>query len=146
MTSIAASKAARTADGALLALLTAAFYALFTLLPGSSTLVLAWPWVFLWQVSLMLPVLWLLWQIALKPLPQIALGNRLDWIVGLLLLGLGVSAAAAAFRAQALWYTWPALGGLAALYGLNGWLTTRQRQLQLLQFQGGLAIALLCSA
>lgn len=141
MTSIATPKAARTADGSLLALLTAAFYLLFTLLPGSSTLVLAWPWVFLWQVSLMLPVLWLLWQVALKPLSQIALGNRLDCIVGLLLLGLGVSAATATFRAQALWYTWPALGGLAALYGLNSWLTTRQRQRQLLQFQGGLAIA-----
>ncbi len=41
------------------------FYALFTLLPDSSSLVVAWPWVFIWQVGLFLPWLWLLrygWQ------------------------------------------------------------------------------------
>ncbi|WP_448563530.1 O-antigen ligase family protein [Trichothermofontia sp.] len=50
-----------TSRGRLLGLLVAGFYALFTLLPDSSTLVLKWPWVFLWQVALLCPVLWWLW-------------------------------------------------------------------------------------
>ncbi len=55
--------------GRLLGLLVAGFYALFTLLPDSSTLVLQWPWVLLWQVALLCPVLWwlaLIWPMGAK--------------------------------------------------------------------------------
>lgn len=67
-------------DGTLLGLLTLALYTLFTLLPGSSTMMAAWPWVFLWQVALLLPILWLLWQVWHKPLGSLALGGGLDWV------------------------------------------------------------------
>ncbi|MBD2260800.1 O-antigen ligase family protein [Pseudanabaena sp. FACHB-2040] len=130
-----------SADGTLLGLLTAGFYALFTLLPGSNTLMVSWPWAFLWQVSLALPILWLLWQVGFKPLRQLALGSGLDWVAALMVVGLIVSTLAADFPQQARWYTWVALGGLAALYALNGWLNSPRRLLSLLQFQGGLALA-----
>ncbi|HEY9877484.1 MAG TPA: O-antigen ligase family protein [Leptolyngbyaceae cyanobacterium] len=128
-------------EGILLGLLTAVLYTLFTLLPSSNSNMVSWPWVFLWQISLMLPVLWLLWQLWVKPLPQFALGNRLDWIALLLVVGLVVSTIAAQFPNQARWYAWAALCGLAALYALKGWLTSRDRCEGVLRFQGGLAIA-----
>lgn len=132
---------AKTADGTLLALLTAGFYLLFTLLPGSSTLMLMWPWVFLWQVALTLPVLWLLWQLWYKPLSAFALGHGLDWVALLTVAGLGISSLLADFPVQARWYTWAALGGIAALYALKGWLTSTQRSHILLRFQGYVALA-----
>ena len=131
---------AKTADGTLLALLVAAFYVLFTLLPGSSTLMLMWPWVFLWQVTLTLPVLWLLWQLWHKPLSAFALGHGLDWVALLTVVGLGISSLSAEFPVQARWHTWAALAGLAALYALRGWLTSANRSQTLLRFQGYVAI------
>ncbi|MEY3297759.1 MAG: hypothetical protein RLZZ597_1019 [Cyanobacteriota bacterium] len=110
-------------DGTLLGLLTLALYTLFTLLPGSSTMMTAWPWVFLWQVALLLPMVWLLWQVWHKPLASLALGNGLDWVAALAVGGLGISTVAAEFPAQARWYAWAALGGVAALYALKGWCT-----------------------
>jgi tetratricopeptide (TPR) repeat protein len=128
-------------DGTLLGLLTLALYTLFTLLPGSSTMMTAWPWVFLWQIALLLPILWLLWQVWHKPLASLALGAGLDGVVALAVLGLGISALAAEFHGQALWYTWAALGGLAALYALRGWFTDTDRVKAALSFQGYLALA-----
>ncbi|ASC71454.1 hypothetical protein XM38_024060 [Halomicronema hongdechloris C2206] len=128
-------------DGTLLGLLTVALYAVFTLLPGSSTMMVSWPWVFLWQAALALPILWLLWQLWHKPLRAFRLGGGLDWIVALGVIGLIVSTLGAEFPQQARWYGWAALGGVAAVYALRGWLTTPRRCLRLLQGQGGLAIA-----
>ena len=128
-------------DGTLLGLLTLALYTLFTLLPGSSTMMVAWPWVFLWQMALFLPILWLLWQGWHKPLTALALGAGLDWVAALAVAGLGISTLAAEFQAQALWYTWAALGGLAALYALRGWFTGNDRVKAALNFQGYLALA-----
>ncbi|MFH7243943.1 MAG: O-antigen ligase family protein [Spirulina sp.] len=128
-------------DGTLLGLLTLALYTLFTLLPGSSTMMTAWPWVFLWQMALLLPILWLLWQVWQKPLVSLALGGGLDWVAALAVAGLGISTLAAEFHAQALWYSWAALGGIAALYALRGWLTDINRVKAALNFQGYLALA-----
>lgn len=128
-------------DGTLLGLLTIGLYGLFTLLPGSSTMMVSWPWVFLWQVTLGLPILWLLWQLWQKPLRSFRLGAGCDWIVALGLIGLVVSTLGAEFPQQARWYGWAALGGIAAVYALRGWLTTPQRCLRLLQGQGLLALA-----
>ncbi|NJL49220.1 MAG: polymerase, partial [Leptolyngbyaceae cyanobacterium SM2_5_2] len=129
------------ADGTLLGLLTLTFYSLFTLLPGSSTLMVSWPWVFLWQVGITLPLLWLLWQVWHKPLRHLALGHGLDWVAALALVGLAVSTLAAEFSAQARWYSWAAVGGLATVYALRGWLRDAQRVRRLLQFQGYLSLA-----
>ncbi len=132
---------ASQADGSLIGLLTAAFYVLFTLLPGSSTYMVEWPWVFLWQVTLLLPIIWMLWQLWFKPVQQLRLGGGLDWIVLLAVVGLGVSTLWAEFPNQALWNSWATLGGIAALYSLKGWMTTPQRVLVVLKAQGILAIA-----
>lgn len=128
------------ADGSLIGLLTAAFYVLFTLLPGSNTLMVSWPWVFVWQVGLLLPVVWLLWQLWFRPLDQLRLGSGLDWIALMAAIALVLSTLRAEFFQQALWYAWAALGALAALYALKGWLSTPQRIRWLLYFQGGLAL------
>ena len=91
--------APEASDGTLLALLMAAFYVIFTLVPGSSTLIVSWPWVFLWQVGLTLPMLWLLWQLWHRPLGR--LGSGFDWVALLAVVGLGVSTLGAEFAAQA---------------------------------------------
>ncbi|WOD37422.1 O-antigen ligase family protein [Nodosilinea sp. E11] len=125
-------------DGTLLALLTATFYALFTLIPGSSTLMVSWPWVFLWQVGLTLPMLWLLWQLWHRPLAK--LGNGFDWVALLAVVGLVVSTLGAEFPAQARWYSWAAIGAIAAIYALGGWLRYPQRLHTLLRWQGYIAL------
>lgn len=122
-----------------------AFYAVFTLLPDSSTLLVSWPWVFVWQVALALPWLWLLrqWWIHQRLIP---LGYGLDYGAGLAVAGLMLSALFAPFPQQAYWYVWAALCAIAALYALNDWMysaTDRRRQ-RLLQVQGGLSLAFIC--
>jgi O-antigen ligase len=126
-------------DGTLLALLAAAFYVIFTLLPGSSTLMVSWPWVFLWQVGLTLPLLWLLWQLWHRPVER--LGNGFDWVALLAIAALIISTLAAYFPAQARWYGWAAVGAIAAVYALGGWLRHSQRLHTLLRFQGYVALA-----
>jgi O-antigen ligase/tetratricopeptide (TPR) repeat protein len=126
-------------DGTLIALLLAAFLALFTLVPGSSTLMVAWPWVFLWQVGLTLPVLWLLWQLWYRPVAR--LGHGLDWVAGLAIAGIVVATLVADFAAQARWYGWAALAAIAAVYAVANWLRSPGRILPLLRWQGYLALA-----
>lgn len=139
----AKSKPADASDGTLLALLMAAFYIIFTLVPGSSTLMVSWPWVFLWQVGLTLPILWLLWQLGHRPLER--LGHGFDWVALLAVVGLVVSTLGAEFPAQARWYAWAAVGAIALVYALAGWLRHPDRIHTLLRFQGyvGLAFILL---
>ena len=133
------SKSPTSSQGNLLGLLTAAFYVLFTLLPDSNSLMVQWPWVFLWQVGLICPVLWLLglvWQGRFH-----WLGNQLDWGIGLLVAGLIVSAGLAPFPMQARWYSFATLCFVAALYALSSWLETPARRLHLLTAQGYLNLA-----
>ncbi|MEB3312172.1 MAG: O-antigen ligase family protein [Snowella sp.] len=126
--------------GRLFALLTACFYALFTLLPNSSSLVVSWPWVFIWQMALLTPMLWLLWQVWQQERLQ-GLGLGLDWVVAIAVLGLLVSTLGAEFPNQARWYAWAALGFVAALYALRYWLKNPQSGYELLVKQGYLNIA-----
>jgi uncharacterized protein involved in response to NO len=124
-----------------------ALYAVFTLLPDSSTLLVSWPWVFIWQVALFLPWFWLLrqWWVQGRFVP---LGYGLDCGTGLAIAGLILSTLFAQFPQQARWYGWAAICGIAALYALNDWMQdamhsahgSRRRQ-QLLQAQGGLSLA-----
>jgi hypothetical protein len=132
-------KTQNSPQGNLLGLLTFAFYILFTLLPDSNSAMVQWPWVLFWQVGLICPVLWLLgllWQRRLS-----WLGNKLDWVVGLLITGLVVSTLFAQFPNQARWYSWAAFCFLAALYALNTWLLHPQRRFWLLAAQGYLNLA-----
>jgi uncharacterized protein involved in response to NO len=120
--------------------LAASFYALFTLLPDSSSLVVSWPWVFIWQVALLLPWLWLLRHGWIQR-QMTSLGYGLDYGVGLAVLGLVGSTLLAEFPQQARWYGWAALCGLAAFYALHAWCTSPERRLSLLKAQGGLSLA-----
>jgi uncharacterized protein involved in response to NO len=123
----------------LIALLAGVFYLLFTLLPDSSTTVLSWPWVLIWQVGLICPYLWLLQQLV-QTRRWIWLGQGLDGLIGLGILGLGVSAIVAPYPRQAGWHTWIALCLVAALYALTQWLTPARR-IKLLTWQGYLGLA-----
>ncbi|WP_404784170.1 O-antigen ligase family protein [Altericista sp. CCNU0014] len=120
--------------------LAAGFYALFALLPDSSSLLVSWPWVFVWQVALLLPWFWLLrhWWVQNQ---VTKLGYKLDCGVGLAVVGLLGSSLLAPFPQQARWYGWAALCALAALYALNAWCASPERRLKLLTAQGGLSIA-----
>ena len=127
-------------QGRLFALLTTSFYALFTLLPDSNSLMVSWPWVFIWQVALLTPMLWFLWQIWQQKQWQ-GLGLGLDWIVAIAVLGLVVSNFGAEFPNQARWYSWSALGFIAALYAIFYWIKSPANRFKLLVYQGYLNIA-----
>jgi uncharacterized protein involved in response to NO len=127
-------------EGRLFGLLVAAYYVLFTLLPDSSSLMVSWPWVFVWQVGLSTCVLWVSWILLYqRRFPK--LGNGLDWIAGLTVLGLIVSTLFAEFSNQARWYGWAALSGICALYALSSWLRLKERRLDLMLCQGYLSLA-----
>ena len=112
---------ASDADGHLLALVIAGLYGLLTL--NSTNQVALWPWVALWQGAMILPLLWLLWQLWHKPLARFRLGWGMDWLMAGAIVGLAVSTLVADFSQQALWYAIASLAGGATLYGLMGWLT-----------------------
>ncbi len=136
-----AKSASKSSDGTLLGLLLGALYSVFTLLPSSHSMMVSWPWVFVWQIALMLPILWLLWQLWSKPLRQFRLGAGLDIAILVLVLAIVLSTVFAEFPNQARWYTWAAIGFVAATYALSAWVTTPQRALRLLQFQAVLGFA-----
>lgn len=117
---------------------TLGFYVLFTLLPNSNSLMVKWPWVFIWQFGLMLGPLALLLQLWQKSFRR--LGHWLDWIAGAWCVGLLLSAGFAQFQHQAVWYGWAAICGIAFLYALNTWLSSASRIGRLLVFQGGLGV------
>lgn len=132
-------------EGILLGLLTAAGYAFFTLLPDSHSLMVAWPWVLLWQATLGVPLLWFLQVLAYQRRVQ-PLGNGFDGVVLLLLLALAISGTWSAFPHQARWYGWALLGSIAVLYPLGAWLRTPERRWQIVRFQGYLtALVILVS-
>jgi len=127
-------------SGKLLALLIASLYALFTLIPDSHSLMVTWPWVFIAQVALFVPILWLLsfvWQEG----KFLYLDNGLDWLVGLYLIGLASSTVLAEFPNQALWYSIKAMGFIASIYALNFALKNSPDRLKLLMAQGYLNLA-----
>lgn len=136
---LSTTKTDNAAQGNLLGLLTVAFYSVFTLLPNSNSLMVAWPWVFIWQVGLCCPVLWLLglvWQRRLH-----WLGHGFDWLVGLLIVVLVLSAGFAPAPMQAHWYSWATFCVLAALYALHTWLAVPAQRSTVLVAQGYLSLA-----
>jgi uncharacterized protein involved in response to NO len=122
----------------ILGLLAAIFYGLFTLLPDNSSVLVSWPWVFVWQVALILPWLWLLRQWWVQT-HFVRLGYGLDYGMGLAMVGVVASTVFAPFPHQARWYGWAALCCIAAVYALNEWCANRDRRLLLLRVQGALS-------
>jgi len=110
-------KPAIAPTGQLLGVLSALLYALLALAPDSTTRVLAWPGVAVWQLTLATPLLWLalhLWQQQRIRL----LGGGWDAPFGVAAIALIVSTLAAAFPEQGLWTGWAGLGGLAVPYAI----------------------------
>ncbi|MBW4664747.1 MAG: O-antigen ligase family protein [Chroococcus sp. CMT-3BRIN-NPC107] len=135
------SQTQENSESKIIGLLVAVFYGLLTILPDSNTQFVTWPWVFLWQAGLMFPCFWLLWQLWQQKKLQF-LGNKIDWIVGLLAIILIVSATIADYPNQARWYSWASLCFLAALYAINNWLArSSERYYKLLVAQGYLNLA-----
>lgn len=138
------------ANGSLLAGMVGFFYVLWTLLPNSNSWMVGWPWVVLWQAAVLLPVLWLLWQGWYLPGRSLSLGLGWNLGCGLTLIVLVLSGWGAEFPVQARWYSGAAVGALATLYGLKGWLNSgtattnalnRDRLSSLLRLQTLLVIA-----
>ncbi|MGK7944857.1 MAG: O-antigen ligase family protein [Microcystaceae cyanobacterium] len=126
-------------SGKLLPLLTAFFYLFFTLIPNSHSLMVQWPWVLFWQVGLLCPIIWLLWLGVQSKFQR--LGYGWDYLVVFISIGLVMSALFARFYMQARWYSWGALGYVAALYVLHYRLSLSKNKLHLLIFQGYVSIA-----
>ena len=114
------------------------FYILFTLLPNSNSLMVKWPWVFIWQFGLMLGPLAILFQLWRRSFRR--LGGGLDGLAIAWCIALLFSAAIAPFPHQAFWYGWAAICNIAFLYALNAWLTSANRVRHLLVLQGGLSV------
>ena len=123
----------------LLGLLGFSLYALFTLLPDSSTLMVAWPWVLMWQVALLCPVLWLMIQIWTDGRQR--LGNGLDWIAGVAVVAIVQSGITAVFPQQARWAGIAALCVVAALYACSHYMGDNPKRQRLLTLQGLLQVA-----
>jgi len=134
------SSPSQSSSGQLLALLTAGFYALFTLMPDSHSLMVVWPWVLIWQVGLLCPVLWGLGiSFRARCFPQ--LGNNLDFGVGVVIASLIVTTIFAELPHPARWYSWASLCFIVALYTLNDWFDHPERRYRCLRWQGYLSLA-----
>jgi tetratricopeptide (TPR) repeat protein len=128
-------------SGRLLGGLGLLIYAIFVLLPGSSTQAITWPWVLIWQTGLFclaLVTLLRLWQ---RQQPFWLLGNKLDWAIALLFISLCLSTIFAQFPAQALWYSGIGFALIAAIYTTHHFLHQTSKLNWLLTFQGGLSLA-----
>ncbi len=135
--------------GRLIIQLGIAAYILFTLLPDSSTQMVAFPWVLLWQVGLLCLAIAGLLNLWRKDKPFYLLGNGFDWVVGSGFVTLCLSTMFSQFPNQSMWYSLTAFGYLIALYVTNNFLHNREdnssssRILSILQFQGCLGIAVI---
>lgn len=123
----------------LLGLLVASLYGLFTLLPDSSTLMVSWVWVLIWQLTLLCPVLWLMIQTYAAGWRS--LGRSLDWIAlaaGVTIIQSGLTAT---FPQQARWAGIAALCHLGALYACHHYFHDRAARQRVLVGQGLLQVA-----
>ncbi|MFN9052940.1 MAG: O-antigen ligase family protein [Pseudanabaena sp.] len=138
--------------GRLIIQLGIAAYILFTLLPDSSTQMVAFPWVLLWQVGLLCLAIAGLLNLWRKDKPFYLLGNGFDWVVGSGFVTLCISTMLAQFPNQSMWYSLTAFGYLIALYVTNNFLhnnyedrsnSSQSGILSVLRFQGLLGIAVI---
>jgi uncharacterized protein involved in response to NO len=89
----------------IIALLTAIIWATFTLIPNSHSLIVKWGWVFVWQIGLLLPLIWrlLIWQ-RRSIFSKINRNNLEILILGVLLFaGIFIPSCFAIFPKQAYW-------------------------------------------
>ena len=110
--------------GRLIIQLGIAAYILFTLLPDSSTQMVSFPWVLLWQVGLLCFAIAGLLNLWRRENPFYLLGNGLDWVIGSGFVTLCLSTMFSQFPNQSMWYSLTAFGYFIALYVTNNFLHT----------------------
>ena len=108
--------------GRLIVQLGIAAYILFTLLPDSSTQMVAFPWVLLWQVGLLCFAIAGLLNLWRRENPFYLLGSGFDWAIGSGLVTLCLSTMFSRFSNQGMWYSLTAFGYFIALYVTNNFL------------------------
>jgi uncharacterized protein involved in response to NO len=144
--------------GRLIVQLGIAAYILFTLLPDSSTQMVAFPWVLLWQVGLLCFAIAGLLNLWRREKPFYLLGSGFDWAIGAGLVTLCLSTMFSQFPNQGMWYSLTAFGYFIALYVTNNFLHRASPQsisllpasgeklsnlLPILRFQGLLGFAVI---
>jgi tetratricopeptide (TPR) repeat protein len=136
--------------GRLIIQLGIAAYILFTLLPDSSSQMVSFPWVMLWQMGLLCFAIAGLLNLWRKGSPFYLLGNGFDWAIGSGFVTLCLSTMFSRFPNQGMWYSLTAFGYLIAVYVTNNFLhkpDLNQRStagiLPILRFQGLLGIAVI---
>jgi tetratricopeptide (TPR) repeat protein len=129
-------------SGKLLGLLGALIYVVFALLPDSSTQMLSWPWVLIWQaglVSITSISILNLWQ---REKPFFLLGNHLDWAIALFFISICCSTIFAQFKPQSVWQSLIAFGFLGCIYVIFNYLKTSKDIDRLLNFQAILGLVI----
>ncbi len=99
-----------------------AAYILFTLLPDSSTQMVSFPYVLLWQMGLLCLAIAGLLNLWRREKPFYLLGNGFDWAIGSGFVTLCLSTIFSQFPNQSMWYSLTAFGYLMALYVTNNFL------------------------
>ena len=144
--------------GRLIIQLGIAAYILFTLLPDSSTQMVGFPFVLLWQVGLLCFAIAGLLNLWRRDKPFYLLGSGFDWVVSSGFVTLCLSTMFSQFPNQGMWYSLTAFGYLIALYVTNNFLhigvpsleeravsppKAGKQLVKILQFQGLLGIAVI---
>lgn len=105
-----------------------AAYILFTILPDSSTRMVAFPWVLLWQAGLLCFAIAGLLNLWRREKPFYLLGSGFDWAIGSGLVTLSLSTMFSRFPNQGMWYSLTAFGYFIALYVTNNFLYRESHQ------------------
>ncbi|PZV11652.1 MAG: polymerase [Pseudanabaena sp.] len=141
--------------GRLIVQLGIAAYILFTLLPDSSTQMVSFPWVLLWQVGLLCFAIAGLLNLWRREKPFYLLGSGFDWAIGAGFVTLCLSTMFSQFPNQAMWYSLIAFGYFIALYVTNNFLhgasppvavKKTSAVLPILRFQGLLGFAVIITS
>ncbi len=110
--------------GQFLGLISLGILVLFTWLPNSYYLMVSWPWIALWPLAFFLLGIWAIWLLRQGEFPFRRLGYGFDWVVGLTVFTLTVSALSSQFKSLAIWQVTIVLGYCGFLYVLRNWLGT----------------------
>jgi hypothetical protein len=110
-------------------------------LPSSYYRMVAWPWVFVWQLGLLSAMVLAVWMLRQTQVPFQTLGHGLDWVLALFAVPIIFSFWFALVPQLALWYAAMAGGYVCLLYVLYNWVIQNKDYLEHLWF-GILALGL----
>jgi O-antigen ligase len=115
------SSQALTWRGQWLGFLAIGMLVFFTWLPNSYYLMVAYPWILIWQVGFLLLAIWAIWMLRQFHLPFRLLGYGFDWVVGLTVVTLVLSGIFAQFKEVAAWNVSLALCYVILFYIIRNW-------------------------